>query len=290
MRLLTRFGAGSRLYTFNGEIVDYDDNFAELENKVTAMPFADGGFRQLGDARGSSKLGMVTASYWLHFDDQNDAFSKINAFRQMQDYGMQRLFMQPETLSAGEWWCWAAVKDVEVPRNIKNLPHKRIKVKAVFEVPDPFWYSASGLLVWGGGAKWGEGATAKWGGGTPTTYTGVSNAITLTNNGNAYTLPQFAIRPDTGQTCADPVIRRIVDGAVVDEVRFYGVLGVGDNLMIDCRKKTIRLNDVDQYTNSFRAATPDWMRLLPGSNSIELRFAQSTDAAKVNIKFPTRYV
>jgi hypothetical protein len=285
MDLLKRFGT---VYTFPDSQISLSDNFGELVTRAKRLPGANGGFDELGSGRGLSEIGSIRSEFWLFFNNRADATAKIDAIQRMADVGVQRLFMQPTDREQTERWAWARLDNINIPLNAKEQPHKRVRVQLVYQATDPFWYTAGNCAVWAGGAKWADGT--KWSGGAPVVVSGTSTTLTLTNSGNAYTQAQIAIRPAAGQTCTDPIVRRIVNGEVVDEVFYLGTLNALDNLFIDSRKLAVRLNNASAYNNQFHAKTSDWIRLLPGANSIQIRFALPTDAASVCIRWLERYV
>jgi hypothetical protein len=287
LNTLKRFGKGSNLYTFDGQ-VNLSDNFGDLVTRTSRLPGTDGGFDELGDGRGLSEIGKVTAEFWMLFASPAAATAQLDTFRRMADWGVQRLFVQPTDPSVNERWCWARINAITHSFATKDMPHKRLRLKAVWQVSDPFWYGAGSGAVWGGGQAWGGGT--QWGGGTPTAASGLLTTVTLTNSGNAYTYLQAAVRPGAGQSANDVLLRRIVDGQAVDEVMYTGSLAAGDNLVIDSRRREVKLNDQAVYSTLFRTANAGWLRLMPGSNTIEIRFAQTSDAASVNLRFLERWV
>lgn len=292
MNILKRFvGPQGQTYTFPLDSqINFHDNFSQLLTRTKRLPGADGGFDELGDERGMSEVGTVQASFWLKFTNNADASDQVLDFKAMADYGVGRLFMQPTDLSLGERFCWARIDHLNAAQNVQDLPHKRQKVEAIWQVADPFWLTAGTGILWGDGvSKWGAGASVKWGGGSVTSVSGLSTVAAYSNDGNAYTLPTISLRPDTGQSCHDPIIRRIVNGAPVDEVKYLGNLAEADYLFIDCRRKAVWLNGEAVYNHLFSFKNEDWLRLLPGSNSLEVRFASSADAAKLRVNYYYRY-
>lgn len=285
MDLLKRFG---NIYIFPNTQINLNTNFGDLVTRTRRLPFADGGYDDLGDGRGLSEIGSIKTDYWLFFESREDATSKIDAIKKMANAGLQRLFMQPMDHDMPERWCFARLNNMSIPQDAKNQPHERVKVSLTFQVSDPFWYTQGNSAVWSGGARYGDGT--RWSGNVATVVSGNSTTLTLTNNGNTYTHAQIAIRPTSGQSCVDPIVRRIVDGQVLDEVSYTGVLNDQDNLFIDSRKASVRLNNVSAYTNVFNTKTSYFMRLMPGDNTLQIKFAQSTDAANVCIRWLERYI
>jgi len=283
---LTRFVRGTYTYTFPNTQINASDNFADLVTQTVRMPGADGGFDVLGDGRGLNEIGTVRAEFWLHHAYET-ATTDVDAFRRMADVGVGRLYMQPTSANQSERWAWVRVNSINHADAAQAVPDRRMRMKIVWQASDPFWYGSGNSVVWGGGATWGGGA--KWGGGAPVSASGVSTTTTLTNVGNAYTYLQATVRPDVGQSAGDVIIRRVRDGAVEDEVRYAGTVSAGSNLVIDSRRRDVRLNDVGVYGTQF-SASAGWLRLLPGANTIEIKFSQASDAAAVNLRYLERWV
>lgn len=284
MDLLKRFGD---VYTFPADQLNISDNFADLVTRTRRVAGADGGFDDLGDGRSLSEIGSVRADFWLFAESAADARTQIEAIEKMADAGVQRLYMQPMDISKAQRWCWARVDNIAIPQNAIDQPHKRIRAQLTFQVSDPFWYSAGSFAVWGGGSKWGDGT--RWSGGAVTSVNGLSTTLTVTNNGNAYTLAQMSLHPTSG-VMNQPIIRRIVNGRVVDEVSYMGMLTTSSYLFIDAQKLAVRLNDANAYGDQFHAKNAYWMRLLPGSNTIEVRMADATDSGNICLRWLERYV
>lgn len=284
MDLLTRFG---NIYTFPNSQINLSTTFGELVTRTRRLPGVDGGFDDLGDGRGLSEIGKVKSDFWLFFDNRADASAKTDSIKRIADAGVQRLFMQPIDRNMPERWCFARLNNINIPQAAKDQPHKRAQVSLTFQASDPFWYGQGNSAVWAGGARYGDGT--RWSGNVATVVSGVNTILTLNNSGSAYTYVQVAIRPTLGQSCSDPILRRIVDGDIIDEVTYVGTLNALDNLSIDSRRASVRLNHVSAYTSQFHTKTLHFLRLMPGSNTIQIRFGQSTDTANVCIRWLERY-
>jgi len=267
MILIKRFGSGSKLYTFpSNSQVSYSDNFASLVTKTVRLAGVNGGFSNLGTGRGLSPIGTVRADFWLKDFKGSDATTLKNQLRQMADYGVQQLFRQPD--AGAEEFCWARITDIGEQLNVANVPHQRQKFPVVWEVPDPFWYRpASGYSqVWDGTALWDDGS--KWD--VDTGYA-VANSLTqsFTNNGNTYTLPRIFLSNTSGSSVSDIRVQRIVNGYTEDE--FYYTTPLATGTYLDIEPARLRAAVLPTGTNAlpyFTYKSPDWMRLLPGTNSI----------------------
>lgn len=290
---LKRFVAAGNTYDLSASDVvleTYNDNFAELVTRTQRLPFAHGGFDQLGSGRSLSEIGTIRQQIHLVSETREGMQAKRDALKKMADWGAGVLYWQPTDTNQAERWTRARLNNITMSDQVHQHSDLHQPVTLTWQASDPFWYTKGNGIVWGQGAavKWGDG-TSKWGGGSGTTVTG-SGTIALTNNGNAFTLPTVSIRPAAGKSATDPIVRRMVNGTVVDEVRWIGTLNALDYLFIDAKRLGVWLNGARAYTQQFSARNASWLRLLPGSNSIKVLFVNATDEAVVRIGYPERYV
>ncbi len=270
MRTLLKFGSGSKLYTFpTRSQVIFTDNFASLVTKTVRMPGVNGGFSNLGTGRGLSPIGTVRVDNWLTFNDFVEATDKVDSLRQMADWGLQPLFMQP--LYGPTRFCFARLSDQQLQQNVHNTPHNRQKVPVVFEVPNPFWcrtVSGFGQLWDDGVGKWDDGGV--WDASLGYNIS-LNTSYSFTNNGNYFTLPTVMLSNDGVSDVSDIRVRRIVDGAIEDEFSYSAALAAGTYLYINPEARRVLLGPTGtNVLANFTANTPDWIRLLPGSNSLNV--------------------
>ena len=286
---LDRFVANGNTYDLRGANVvleSYGDNFAELATRTQRLPFADGGFDQLGNGRSLSEIGTIRQQLHLVADTREAMQPLIDALAAMIDWGVGTLYDQPTDTNLAERFCRCRINNVTKSRAYHQHTELHQPITVVWQASEPFWKTPGNGIVWGGGWTWGGGA--KWGGGDGTTITG-SGTLTLTNSGNAYTQPSISIRPPTSKSVNGVVVRRIVNGLVMDEVRYDGVLAAEDYLFIDTARLAVWLNGVWAYNELFPYKNASWLRLLPGSNSVTVTFGVPTDEAVVRAHFPYRW-
>lgn len=288
MRTLLRFGNGSKLYTFpTRSQVTFTDDFDKMSNKIVRVAGVNGGYRNSGVGRGQSVGGTVKVDNWLTFNDYVEASDKLDSLRQMADWGLQPLWMQP--LYGLPRFCFAALNSAPLQQDVHNTPHDRQKIQVTFDVPDPFWYTAGTEVLWGSGWKWGDGT--KWGEGAtapaPTNISG-SGSFSVTVAGTHFTFARLIINNDSGSPASDFIIRRIEGGKPADEVRWTGTLATGEQLHIDRRRSKVRRGPTGaDVISSFSAINPDWMRLYPGTNAFQVYV---NGASKVSVRWLERYV
>lgn len=289
MHILKRFGetGSSQVYGFpQSRQQTYLDNFGDLVTKTNRMAMSHGGFDELGSGRGLSEIGNVQAEYMLLFNSYEDATDQLDAIRQMNDWGVQRLFMQPVDQGATERWCLARVNDISGGQNVQNMPHKFQRVKVTFQVADPFWYTSGNQALWDATYDW-NGAI-DWDGTGLTTVTG-SGSLTVTNNGNAFTLGRFVAQVTGAQAFNQLIVRRTVNGGAVDQWVINRAFAQNDVVEVDPRKQWVLINGYDRFS-AFQFRHPDWLRLLPGSNTITVTTDQASAALDCVVRYYERYV
>ena len=286
MKVLTQFGYTSpKLYTFPRTEVNYRDNFGELVTFTGRMPGADGGFDELGFSRSLHEVGTVQAEFWLHYNTLSEASSKLEDLQEMANWGKQLLFMQPSDISLDTRWTWARLDNIYAPENVRDLPHKRLRVKVTFQCADPFWYGAGNQELWNGSRDF-NGAI-DWDGTGLTTITG-SGTLTVAPGGNQYTHARFVAQVTGAQTFNELLIRRVVSNRVVDQMIYQGTLVQDDVIEIDPRRNWVIVNGEDKISR-FNYTFPDWMRLEPGSNSLTVSLDESTAEISAAVRYYERY-
>jgi len=107
--------------------------------------------------------------------------------------------------------------------------------------------------------------------------------------GTALTLCNIRIACGAAQTALNPIIRRKVNGVVVDEVRYTGTIANNKSLVINTRAHRV-LYDGASALSSFDFDDASWFRLAAGDNSIEVIFGNGGSAATVTLAFYPAYV
>ena len=270
MNILKRFGSGSFLYTFPTDAqVSYTDNFASMVTKTVRLPGVNGGLSNLGTGPGLSPIGTVRADILLEFNDYVEATDKVASLRAMAGYGLMPLGRQP--LYAAEQFCVARRNEAQLQQAVQNTPHKRLKVPLVFEVPDPCWYRA----VSGFGKLWDDGVTnwddgSVWDADTGYVVSG-STTWSFTNPGNTYTLPRLFLVNGSISDRNSIRVQRMVNGAAADDFSYTATLATGTYLDVDPARRRVSVGPVGTNAlGSFTAISPDWLRLMPGSNSLKI--------------------
>lgn len=287
MHRLVKFGEGSSEYYFPVEQVSYRDNFRDLVTKTQRMAFANGGLDELGTGRGLAEIGSVQVEFRLQYDNVSDGLSDLQTLAKLNDWGKLRLFRRPlNDQAATLQWCVARMNNNPYTQNVHDRPHERQLVKLTFQVSDPFWYTAGNQNLWDSTYTFNSAIT--WDGGSFTTITG-SGTLSVTNNGNAYTLGRFVARVSGATTFNRLIVRRLVNNGVIDQWELQKSLVTNDVIEVDPRKQWVIVNGVDCIAN-FTYRHPDWLRLLPGTNSISVTLDEAAAQISAKVLYYERYI
>lgn len=283
---ITRFGISGRVYTFQ-YVESSSPHFGGVNSAITRLPGTSGGYNEYGFGAPPDPTGDVSVTFNLLAPHRTELTALQDAVNAMKGWGTLPLYMQPEDLSLAERWTWALVNNIEMSESAKDGTEYLQSVTVHFQVADPNWYgvgNCAGLLI---GVDFLLG-TSYFGGTPALAASGNLTTTTLTPIGSTWTHCLISITPGVGKSVTNPVIRRIRNGDIADQVSYTGTLAAGDNLTIDPRAHSVTLNGADARAN-FDALNPDWMRLLPEANAIQVIFALSTDDAAVELRYLDRY-
>lgn len=280
MTKVLRFGA----YVFPDTGTDYNDNFRDLVTRTSRLPGLSGGYDELGAGRAPGEIGNVSYSLILKAATEAQMLAARDTLAKIADYGRSRLFIQPTDPDAQERFTWARVQNIQFVERYRDLPQFNLRATINWQVADPRWFTqGTEAWSWGDGTAWGA---APWGGSaTPQACSGTQTDFTITTEGNATTEPRITVSCGAGQTCQNPTVQRLVNGVMVDQVKYEGTLVAGDELLVDCRALRVLLNGTSAYSTAFTFLHPAWFRLEPGANSIRVLLANSGDAASVTLRY-----
>lgn len=254
-----RFADGDDEYIFQNVEV-FNPRFGDLVVNTDRLPGADGGFDTYHYNAAPASVGALMVQWYLDAERMVDMQGMIDAVNGLARLGKRKLYYQPEG-DYEERWCWARLNNIPLTLRAENGLVLQ-DMRTMFQVPDPHWYHDEES----------EAIAAS----------GTSTDGTVTNDGNVIALPRIVIACGTGQTCENPVIRRIVGSDIEDQVAYTGILTASDELIIDAEAKAVTLNGADAYAGN-PATHWDWFRLTPGGNTVRVIFDNGGDAATVTV-------
>lgn len=284
MDIVTRFGKGTRLYTFNPALqVSIRDNFRDLVPMTNRLPGLSGGYDELGARPAPASIGNVSVTMWVVGDTPAQVQAQIDALGAIADWGVQRLYKSPQG-GAVERWCEARLNNIDYSQNPRNLPHVRQRVTLNFQVPNPGWQNIGTEAVAWGYFSWGDGTS--WGG-TPISQSvsGLSTDFFVTYAGTVTAYPRIQFETGAGQSATNFKLQRIEGGLVVDEVSYTGTLTANKLLEIDTRRRAVTIDAADAYTTAFDYRDAGWMRLVSGQNQLRVTMTNPSDAGTVRLRY-----
>lgn len=297
MDTLVRFGAGNELYTFDqSRLISLRDNFRDLVQQATRLPGLSGGINEHGVAPSPRAIGTIQANFWLIADEDltpDEQAQQMETLKsdvaRMSSFGVKRLYKQPGDATQEERYCEASISNISYTETASDQPHARLRVQVNWQVTNPRWYSqGTEAPLWGDGSSWGSGAS--WGGTAPTyNISGTETDVTVTTSGNAETYPRIVIACGAAQTAENIRIQRFSNGSVVDQVRYAGILGNNDRLIINTRANSVTLNGSSHYTSDFTYNNASWFRLQSGDNIIKILMDNAGDECDVEFRFYEAY-
>lgn len=275
---VTRYGT----YTFPASFdQQFKTNFANLVNKTTRTPGADGGFDEYGMGRAPAEVGTVQFGTFLVDKTGAGMQALRDSLKTIAAWGKGRLI---DHVNGEDRWCYARVNSIDMNEQRHQNTEIFQEVKLTFQASDPYWYALGNESVWGGGTLWGS-ALSVWGGSaSPTTITN-TGTISVSYTGSAETYARVVVKNSSGSTIYDPIIRRTIDGGTVDELRYTGAIATGTELSINPWRHTAVISGVSVLSN-LTYANDSWMRLIPGTNTINVYV---DGVANVYIRYFKRY-
>lgn len=292
MDTLRRFGIGDELYTFEeDEQISLRDNFRDVVSRTSRLPGLSGAYNEFGTGPAPNENGNVRVEFWLQGDTAQALQTKLESMAAMEAWGTKRL-VKWSYGGGEERYCEAYVQNIDFNMNVRDVPHKRLRIAVNFGVDNPVWLGGgtyTGGFLWGDGTLWGSGA--KWGG-TPDeqALTGTENTFSVTPAGNKLAYPIIRVEVPSGKQAENVRVQRLVSARVVDEIKYTGVLSAGDIWEVDASALQVRLNWVDGYGDAFSFESPAWFRLRGGiANSIRVLMQNATDEATVRFEYHDAY-
>lgn len=250
--------------------IDFQDNFSTTVANSHSLPGRDGGLMSYGDAKSPTPLGNVQMSLWVHAGSRGIQ-SQLDDLRRLPQIGLQTLTMLPSGLiGESPRTCRALAREITMPQTVVDMSQNIQRVQISFDVPFPYWHGVMRTRT--------------------INAIGTSTAFNIENGGNARTVPILRLTTNNLQTAGRPQVVRLIGTTISDSVRYHSDLPPMSNLYIDCASKQITLNGADAYGTAFSALTGDWIPLLPGQNSMEVRMLNAGDAGTLTVTWQDRWV
>ncbi len=260
------FADGADAYIIPALELAVSDSFGDLVPNTARLPMLDGGFDRFGADPAPAEIGRINVSFALTAETREAMQAQIDAVRTLARLGKRKLTWQPQG-SANARWCWARVNNIGTPRRPAEHSDLMQRVSITFQASDPHWYEDEDT--------------------DEIVATGTSTDGTIAVTGNCPALARVVVFCDTGETAHNPTVRRIVDSETLDEMAYSGIMVADDELIMDAQAKAVTLNAVAAY-DAFSFVHADWLRLMPGSNTIRVALGDAGDSCVVDVYwYPT---
>lgn len=261
MDTLTQFGAGAHAYSFNpARQLNYTDTFADLRTHITLLPGRAGGYDADGQNPAPARAGTVDYSGWLLGDD---VAALRAAARGMAIQGRSTLFKR--THSGATQWTYARIRRIDTPQAAELLPHRRQKVRVLFDVPLPRWFSLPDALFLDSGVLLSDEPPLP---GAQIDQQSVQpgDTLSLTNSGNAPAALFIRWQPNSnGDPIGNPTLTRLNEaGLPAEQVRYAATLSGADVLEIDCAQHSV----TPDYA-PLQVTSASWLTLPPGTHTLQ---------------------
>lgn len=271
---ITRFVSDFGTYTFpTNTQQSFNPPFSNVLARATRLPGVDGGLDEFGTGWAPSQVANLTFSFVLVSSTLEGMQPLRDAVNAMRGWGTGQLFFQPTDAALTERFVFCRINNISMPQKLSEHTDRFQSVEMSIQVTQPYWYTKGTELLWGNSSwKWDDANV--WDGNSgapaPTSIT-TSGTMTVTVGGNVFTLSRILVINDGGSPVTNPIIRRILNGEVADEVRWYGTIAAGDWLEINPRAQRVLMGVLGtDVIDDFDFLNPDWMRLYPGSNSLQI--------------------
>lgn len=258
---------GSETYTFPTNVTnqDFRTNFKNLLTKASRIPGASGGVDEYGIGRSPSPVGNIQFSIYLTTQSKASMQGLRDALNEIADWGVGIL---TDNLNGVDRWALCRVSDISMSEERQDTKYNLWqKAQLSFQAAEPFWLTVGNQNVWDGTYTFNS--AISWDGNTGFNTINGSGTFTLTNNGNAYTVARLVARVTGATPFSQFIAQRIVSGGVTDQWVYTGSIVQNDILEVSPRNQWVLLNGDDKIGN-FDFNHPDWMRLMPGVNTIKI--------------------
>lgn len=264
-----------REYQFTN-LIQGDDNLANMVMRSSRSVGMNGAFDALGRGRAFSESGNVSAALQLEADDAYDLRERVDELRGMTDWGRGRLFVDAYRHNLPTRWAWARVNSIRTPENVANMPHLRMRAELAFQVAGSRWYSQDHARFMDYGDVMDSGLVM---GGPQVDQVAVSDGSTVSieNRGNAVALAW--VRWDVTTTATNMTVSRSDGGVLKDRLIYGGAVSAGDTVIIDCRERAVRGDGSIANLSEYSA---DWLAIPPGRWSLDV--AMDSGAANLSIE------
>lgn len=281
---ISRFVSNSSAasYTFP-YMLDYEDNFGDLQTRFSELPGVDGAYDNDGEVRSKKGKGVIQVQTAIFAETDADASAKYDALAKIISYGRGRLYLQPADSTLQERWCDVRPKKIPKKMDINAHDDYLRRIPLTFETDFPYWLSLGTY-----GSQWDEAIwdNAFWDSPVTQACAGLQTDFNVLRSGTAPVNPTITIDVGVGQAVSSFKAQRLLNGIVVDEMFYNAPLLANDQLIFDAFTWEITLNSADAFDNNFSYLRTRFMELLPdNTNNLRVILGNAGDACTVYVNY-----
>jgi hypothetical protein len=285
---IKRFVSPYGTYYFPQTEQSFTSNFRDVLARAERLPGVDGGLDSFGTGRAPSAIGKLDFGFYLTSTTLEGMQVKRDEAAAMRDWGAGQLYVQPTDPALPERWIYCRINRISDDQRLDQHTDRFQLMQVSMQVTQPYWYTAGTEKLWDDGGKWDDGIGTWDGNASAPAPTSIVNSgtMSITNNGNVFTLARVLVINSSGSPINNVIVRRIRNGEIADEVRYNSTIANGDWLEINSRSQRVLmgLSGADVFAD-FEYMNADWMQLLPGVNSLQV-YVNGT--AQVAIRYMER--
>lgn len=257
-------------FRFPANGLTFSPSFGDVVTRTGRLPGLDGGFDEYGTGQAPSEVGNVTMSFTLIAADRDEMQELRDEVLALKRLGKQQLKWKPFGFTEFRF-CYARINNIRPPQTPSAHTDLWQTISINFQVSDPRWYSYPHEVWYLNGGEILNDGLVLGGYAAVQIYKEPDLNATLTIEGTADTFPIFVFAPnESGATCVNPELCRVVQGVTVDRFKWVGTLEYGDSLVVDCRRYRVKVlrdgHGEKEGIGTFTAMRAEFMRLAPGEN------------------------
>lgn len=136
---LKQFGGGEKVYVIPPQ-VSLDPHFLDLVTQTQRLPWTDGGYDAYGNSPLPSEVGSIKATFWIDTEGSSQSITTLKQLAmRMANWGRRPLWAKADEYPIR--WVGAKLDNLQPPINVRDVPHARQRVQAVWQASYPRWSS-----------------------------------------------------------------------------------------------------------------------------------------------------
>jgi hypothetical protein len=289
LRFAGTYMGQNREYVFPDIQGGFSTNFGDLVPRTSRLIGVSGGFDGYGGAPAPQSVGRVQFGFTLIAQTRAEMDAKRDTLKQLSNWGVQRLYIQPSDQATPERYCYARLNNINMAQRLDEHTNLWQPVQLVFQVSDPRWISEAGAQSRWGQFRWGVGRWAATSGFSQSVNANTDNTYTVYLGGSAPVYPLITLTPEGANYERKWKLERLTSET---GDRLYGV---------HCDGSTVSgADEIDTEADDFSPSlwtdsgldVKSWpvMKLEPGANYIRIANDSTTTDFMLSMTWTEAYI